>query len=153
MIEVGLPVSMIQSCGKSDEGAACDGQPELGLENFEGGGFGDLRLGLRGQILPAERYAGFGLGASLAVSFPTANATAFVGEGSRADLEDPESDEVFSPTGTFHLISDYVLGHFRFGPQVSTGVEAPLLISMIFRYRPAGWIVSPMAFSALRKAR
>jgi outer membrane protein OmpA-like peptidoglycan-associated protein len=118
IIGVSLPFSIRQTCVSGDKDL-CQGVTAVGLsdQNFDGGGLGDLRIDLRGTILKPKR-GGFGLAVGATVSFPTADATAFVGEGNLSNLEDPSRGTVFSPTGTFYVAGEYRVSRLRLGLDV-----------------------------------
>ncbi|MCB9557831.1 MAG: OmpA family protein [Deltaproteobacteria bacterium] len=120
MFGVAIPVSISQTCVEAASDV-CRGRDvsHLDAQNFEGGGFGDIRLTVRGTIIQRRQAdRGFGLGAGVRVSLPTADATAFVGEANRKDIKDPSSSKTFNPTVTPYVAADYVIGQLRFGGNV-----------------------------------
>ena len=116
-VGLAIPVSILQSCRESGDPSVClPTVSSLSEEMFEGGGFGDLRVGLRASIVrPESATSGFGLGAGLTASFPTADGPVFVGEGNRRDLDDAASEKVFRPTLTLWMAPDLRFNRFRVG--------------------------------------
>ncbi|MCC6751351.1 MAG: OmpA family protein [Deltaproteobacteria bacterium] len=115
IVGVGLPIGMLQMCPGGNIQCAQLDRINLSDQNFSGGGVGDIRLMLHGTILAPKAGGGFGLGVGATVTFPTADATSFVGEGNVADASNPGGNHAFRPTVAGFLAADYAFWRMRVG--------------------------------------
>lgn len=112
-LDIGVDVPVV-FMGKGNPPSAA-----TGLERVDGAALGDVRLDMKGVILPSAKY-GIGLALAEDVTFPTATAGNYAGDN--------------GVTLTTRLVLDYMVRGWQFVANV--GYRARFYETVFFRYQP-----------------